>query len=331
MLKLCLACDSSVPPSGGRKPRKWCSESCRVWALRYPGEKRGSPRTCEGCSADISHRNRGAVWCSDTCRFRSSPRPPRPCDECGVPVKSFGPVALCEPCKAARKRERQRRYNQTKRCTCTVCGQPFTGTWRKTCSDECARVLTAETAAERRMNWPKCSVWFRSCGHCGVVFTARHHSQAYCGDGCAESAKRDAYVEYQKRRSEMARGPFPCAGCGTGQFPRRDSKCDVCKAEAKRRHRRRAKRKRRALKLGVESEPYTLAEISLRDGYRCGLCDQKVPMDRVVPHSKAPTIDHIVPLSRGGDDIRANVQLAHFLCNSLKGDRGGYEQLALIG
>jgi len=53
-------------------------------------------------------------------------------------------------------------------------------------------------------------------------------------------------------------------------------------------------------------------------------------MKQVVPHPKAPTVDHIVPVSEGGDDTRANVQLAHFVCNSVKGARGS-QQLALIG
>jgi 5-methylcytosine-specific restriction endonuclease McrA len=53
-------------------------------------------------------------------------------------------------------------------------------------------------------------------------------------------------------------------------------------------------------------------------------------MTKVVPHPKAPTIDHIVPLSAGGDDTKANVQLACFLCNSIKGSRGT-QQLTLIG
>ncbi len=48
------------------------------------------------------------------------------------------------------------------------------------------------------------------------------------------------------------------------------------------------------------------------------------------PEPLAPTIDHIVPISKSGDDTRANVQLAHFLCNSVKGPRGS-QQLALIG
>jgi 5-methylcytosine-specific restriction endonuclease McrA len=54
-------------------------------------------------------------------------------------------------------------------------------------------------------------------------------------------------------------------------------------------------------------------------------------MTKAVPHPKAPTIDHIVPWSVSKDDSRANVQLAHFLCNSLKSAGGGGEQLLLIG
>jgi len=53
-------------------------------------------------------------------------------------------------------------------------------------------------------------------------------------------------------------------------------------------------------------------------------------MKQVVPHAKAPTVDHVVPVSEGGDDTRANVQLAHFRCNSVKGPRGS-QQLALVG
>jgi 5-methylcytosine-specific restriction endonuclease McrA len=89
-------------------------------------------------------------------------------------------------------------------------------------------------------------------------------------------------------------------------------------------------RRRRAAKRGGVSEPYTLLQIAARDRGRCGLCGDLVLMAAKVPHPKAPTIDHIVPVSDGGDDTRANVQLAHFRCNSVKGARG-CQQLALIG
>ncbi|GGM64177.1 hypothetical protein GCM10012275_38400 [Longimycelium tulufanense] len=73
-----------------------------------------------------------------------------------------------------------------------------------------------------------------------------------------------------------------------------------------------------------------MAEIVVRDNSRCGLCGRKVRLSYKAPHPLSPTIDHVVPLAAGGDDTRANVQLAHFGCNSRKGT-GGSQQLALIG
>jgi len=83
--------------------------------------------------------------------------------------------------------------------------------------------------------------------------------------------------------------------------------------------------------MGAASEPYTLAYIAERDRYRCGLCHRKVNMNLAVPHRKAPTVDHIIPLSVGGDDTKANVHLAHFICNSMKSAGSAGEQLLLFG
>lgn len=38
------------------------------------------------------------------------------------------------------------------------------------------------------------------------------------------------------------------------------------------------------------------------------------------PDPGSPSIDHILPISKGGNDTIANVQLAHFECNWIKGD-----------
>jgi 5-methylcytosine-specific restriction endonuclease McrA len=40
-------------------------------------------------------------------------------------------------------------------------------------------------------------------------------------------------------------------------------------------------------------------------------------------HPRSPSIDHIVPMSRGGDHVESNLQTACFLCNSLKSNKGG--------
>ena len=79
------------------------------------------------------------------------------------------------------------------------------------------------------------------------------------------------------------------------------------------------RRKRRAA--GVVSEPYTLAEIAKRDGWCCGECRRRIIPGIAWPDRWSATIDHIIPLSRGGNDTRANVQLCHAACNSEKGGR----------
>lgn len=53
----------------------------------------------------------------------------------------------------------------------------------------------------------------------------------------------------------------------------------------------------------------------------CGVCG--FPMKRDVPRGRvdAPTIDHIIPLSKGGAHTPDNLQWAHMGCNSGKGNR----------
>ena len=54
-----------------------------------------------------------------------------------------------------------------------------------------------------------------------------------------------------------------------------------------------------------------------RSGGLCALCLQ--PVDLKMPEGPdQPTIDHIMPQSRGGGDERSNLQLAHRGCNSRK-------------
>lgn len=93
----------------------------------------------------------------------------------------------------------------------------------------------------------------------------------------------------------------------------------------------RARRKRKNKIRGVtNSDPYTTDEIGDRDDWRCQLCRRKVNRELSHPDPMAPSIDHIIPISHGGADTRANVQLAHLRCNIVKGNRGT-DQLRLVG
>jgi len=95
---------------------------------------------------------------------------------------------------------------------------------------------------------------------------------------------------------------------------------------------RRTKASRRRARLrGAHHERYSRHQIFERDHWRCHICRRKTLRTKVVPHPRAPVIDHLVPLAEGGDDTAANVATACFMCNAIKRECGGGEQLALIG
>lgn len=52
----------------------------------------------------------------------------------------------------------------------------------------------------------------------------------------------------------------------------------------------------------------------MENGNQCALCGNPIT-------EAEATIDHIRPLSRGGEDIAQNMQLTHRDCNSLKGNQ----------
>ena len=78
---------------------------------------------------------------------------------------------------------------------------------------------------------------------------------------------------------------------------------------------------RRSRKFGVEYEYIDIYNIYIRDKWICGICGKKVNKKLKYPHPMSPSLDHIIPLSKGGTHTRDNVQLSHLRCNLSKGDR----------
>ena len=72
-------------------------------------------------------------------------------------------------------------------------------------------------------------------------------------------------------------------------------------------------------------------EILERDGWRCGICRKVIGKKFKYPHPRSKSIDHIVPLSHGGDDTAENKRAAHLGCNVARGNEMGEEQVALFG
>jgi hypothetical protein len=254
------------------------------------------------------------------------------CATCGGPLSRQGKIYCSWQCSNGRAGTRA--GSRTAK-PCEICGQQFkakgsgrtTGYVQRTCSRACGVELRRREGTLSRpyvlgSTGPASRVYIRECAWCSKLFVGRAVNHWTCSKDCS---RKQGWANDVRRIHKKERR----CGCGQ-QIPLKRQKCDDCRDASDREAKRRWRRTRKARQRGVITEPYTIAEIAARDRYRCGFCRKRVAMTKAVPHPKAPTIDHIVPLAEGGDDTRANVQLAHFLCNSLAGVTGT-KQAALFG
>lgn len=85
--------------------------------------------------------------------------------------------------------------------------------------------------------------------------------------------------------------------------------------------RRKANWKRReAIKRGAaSSEAFSYRDVYERDEWTCGICAGPVDRSLEWPEPKSVSLDHVIPLSKGGAHAPANAQCAHLVCNVRKG------------
>lgn len=124
-----------------------------------------------------------------------------------------------------------------------------------------------------------------------------------------------------------------CDGCNTPTSGGNGNSrlCPDCKTRKRDAHNSTRGHRRRARLYGVHYEyvsPHTIYE---RDGWCCGICRKKVDRALEYPHPKSASLDHVLPISLGGDHVPANLQCTHLDCNVAKSNRGAPQQLALIG
>ena len=168
---------------------------------------------------------------------------------------------------------------------------------------------------------------YAACLQCGAANAGS--SNKYCSDKCANRFK--VGVENTK----------PCAVCSVAFLWSGKGVCcsDSCKAELKRFHGRAwyakemasnevfrlkvrsAEYKRKALKKSAFVEDVDRDSVMLRDKWQCHLCKEKIPKDAVWPNGLFGTLDHVMPLNKGGLHSYANIKAAHLSCNCSKNDR----------
>lgn len=242
--------------------------------------------------------------------------------------------------------------------TCTECGAPLTGRQTAVCSKDCkikrdARLMDPARRKEIRtgIRQRRKAQMIHTCLVCAQPFGSTIHrsdprAPKYCSKVChglalSERNKGKGPGGYHPLKPKKIPRPIVnvvgrCGRCGAW-FTRRTRRPDLvtrwcslrCSSGAR-------AEKREALKrstASIGSETIKRFDIFERDRWVCQLCRKKIDRSAKVPHPKSPVLDHVLPLAVGGSHTPANVQCAHFICNSTKRANvfGQGEQLRLLG
>lgn len=167
-----------------------------------------------------------------------------------------------------------------------------------------------------------------SCQVCGAELKrgCRKTCSAECGTELARIRTRQRYEMMTGVKLQSCFGPRPCKWCGSLIVPRSyngrgRNTCDRCQGYRSGGH------EQRATFYGVPVETVSCIDVFERDHWTCQLCHRRVlrKAKRSVRtgrlHPRTASIDHIVPLSRGGSHSERNCQCACLRCNVRKGSK----------
>ena len=250
-----------------------------------------SSKTCIVCRTEFVSRRPTQQMCSVKCRAvkqkQDATRQCQHCEKAFIPKASDRATYCSRDCAYAARRKRAETRVTPQRAVvttnCTHCKREFVQTRSDThcCSAECKRAENRNK--DRIAKQVKNDVRIETvCQMCRNVIpeAIRHGSRMYCSERCAEKA-------YRKKRN---------ATINTAQ------------------------RRRRTRLRDATVEEVSPATVFNRDGWTCWLCSLPVDPKAAIPMPACPTLDHVIPLSKGGEHSYQNVRCACFACNSKKRD-----------
>ena len=112
-----------------------------------------------------------------------------------------------------------------------------------------------------------------------------------------------------------------CCVCGAFFIPDTSTQItcsDECSRSRRNHYYSMKKEERRRKARTSESHQINVRTLYKRDNGICWLCGEPCDIDADSNDNLYPSIDHVIPIARGGLDEWNNVRLAHRLCNSLK-------------
>lgn len=235
---------------------------------------------------------------------------------------------------------------------CGHCEQPFTAVWAGSrnppsyCTQACKRKAARRRYRQRetkRREAERVPLPERQCPECAEQFRPSAATQKFCVAECrltyyarvsADNVrKRKGMRTWDQYKADLEASRRTCTitGCAKPHLAK-----GLCRS-----HYGRARRiegdtlyalggdyRKRAEHWGVDYEPFDRFEVFRRDHWTCQLCGEQVDPAIEYPDPMSVSLDHIIPLSKGGPHTKNNAQTAHLGCNSRKGNRQTAHALA---
>lgn len=197
-------------------------------------------------------------------------------------------LVRCKRCGSTFEKNAQV-VRKKKRMRCDICTQQKKETkerereeQRKRLEEQRQLSMIAKQKAEEERERKR----LKKCNECGNEFRADHLGRKYCSDECLKKHQRR--IRKYKHKLKMKRldeeGLFDESITLSKLIAKYNNTCYLCGGQC-------------------DSSDYTIT----KEGY-------------FIVGSMYPSIDHVVPISKGGTHTWDNVKLAHHGCNSLKND-----------
>jgi len=169
----------------------------------------------------------------------------------------------------------------------------------------------------------------RKCRECKKEYAPKQRTESYfCSRNCKDKNRS------RKDKAKRINSKFDriCIGCEKviPKTARADKKW--CSEECASKVRGHTMNVTRRIRTNEPLGDFSRLDIYRRDDWVCQICKKPVDKTLSFPDPYCASLDHIVPLSRGGTHESTNVQLTHLSCNTSKGNRSGdvYRRPALL-
>lgn len=233
----------------------------------------------------------------------------------------------CARCNVEYQGHKLSRYcskkcRETMTGTCSSCGAGWVKSRKRVgvglcwpCARKSSGKINAAHAAKRRavveVDKPITLPHVLICTHCREPFLSERRGKKYCTKRCSKEVQA-IRLGYRNRA---------CRDCGEHLgYKSLALLCTKCRRAGQLKSHAINKHIKRARHYGVHYEPVSRLAVFERDHWLCGICGDLVDKLVEYPDPQSASLDHVIPLSIGGEHTMDNTQISHLSCNVRKGN-----------